>query len=107
MEFHERLRQLRQENAFTQKEIAEQLHCGGTTVASYECGRNQPNIEVLKKLAVLFDVSTDYLIGITDVKKINTILENNKKELLEKINGFSEVEIKLLYEFIKFLEERR
>mgnify|MGYP003548299531 CR=1 FL=1 len=67
--FRVRLIQLRDEHRFTQKEVADVLGYGYTAVANYESGRNEPCIDDLIKLAILFDVSVDYLVGYSDEKK--------------------------------------
>lgn len=68
MLFHERLRQLRQQSTFMQKEIAELLEISTITLRQYEQGTREPNIEKILKLAVLFDVSLDDLLCLDDFK---------------------------------------
>ena len=68
MKFNERLRELRKNSPFMQKEIAEKI--GVTTIAlrQYEQGTREPSIEKLLKLAILFDVSLDDLLCLEDFK---------------------------------------
>ena len=66
--FASRLRMLRKEQRMTQKEVGEVLHYGYTAIANYESGRNQPSIPDLKKIASIFDVSLDYLLGVNDIR---------------------------------------
>lgn len=61
--FNETLRQLRKENALTQKEIAIKLAILGATYQSYEAGRTEPPIEIIIRLADIFECSIDYLLG--------------------------------------------
>lgn len=66
---YERIRNLREDSDFTQQQIADKLFINRRTYSSYENGvRNMP-IEILSKIADIFNTSTDYLIGRTDVKK--------------------------------------
>lgn len=68
MQFNERLRELRQQSVFMQKEIAESLGISAITLRQYEQGTREPNIEKLLKLAVLFNVSLDDLLCLDDFK---------------------------------------
>ena len=64
--FSEKLKELRTEKGLTQKQISDDLKISVTGYAGYEQGVREPNFSVLKKLCKYFDVSTDYLLGITD-----------------------------------------
>lgn len=63
------IRRARLQAGFTQKDVASALGKGQTTVASWETGRSQPNAATIIFLANLFDVSSDYLLGISDTSK--------------------------------------
>ena len=65
--FSQRLRFLRKKHRMTQKELADILHYGHTAIVNYESGRNQPSLQDLVKLADFFDVSTDFLLGRSDI----------------------------------------
>lgn len=58
-----RLRLLRLHNDLTQRQVAEALKLERSTYAYYETGKCQPSLDTLLKLADLYDVSTDYLLG--------------------------------------------
>ena len=58
-----KIRQLRSEQGWTQKQLSEKLHVGKTTVSNYETGYSEPDLEMLNKMAKLFDVSVDCLLG--------------------------------------------
>ena len=80
LEFKDRLKHLRKEKNLTQIELASLLHYGYTAIANYENGRNQPRISDLVRLANIFGVSLDYLVGVSDVKHYmtqDTILQEN------------------------------
>lgn len=55
----------------TQKAIAVLLGVGETTFASWEQGRSEPPAEMIVKLADIFEVSTDYLLGHTELVPAN------------------------------------
>ena len=65
----ERLRECRKEKGYTQGQVA--IFCDITEKAyqNYELMTRKPQIEILIKIADLFDVSIDYLVGRTDNKK--------------------------------------
>lgn len=69
MEFKERLKNLRKEKKYTQVMLSEMLNYGYTAIANYESGRNEPSIADLKKIAAIFDVSLDYLLGVSDTRQ--------------------------------------
>ena len=67
--FAERLKELRIAKGITQLELAKYLDLStDSTVSLWEKGTNKPNLERAKKLALLFDVSLDYLLGEDDEK---------------------------------------
>ena len=63
-----RLRDLREDSDLKQQQIAEYLHIKQNTYSQYENGQRQLPIDVLIKLAKYYDVSTDYILGLSDKK---------------------------------------
>ena len=68
MEFKDRLKELRKEYNMKQKDLGAAIGMGATAIANYESGKNKPSISVLHAMADVFHVSTDYLIGCSDIK---------------------------------------
>ena len=66
MKFCERLKMIRIECGLTQRQVYEILNISPNGYASYEQGRTEPNIDTLKKLCSIFNVSADYLLGIDE-----------------------------------------
>lgn len=64
--FQEKLKELRKESGKTQKELAKLLNTTDDSIYSWEKGRSQPSIEMIRKLCKIFDVTADYLIGLED-----------------------------------------
>lgn len=64
-----RLRDLREDNDLTQKELAEMLHIRQNTYSQYENGQRQVPIDILIKLSEWYRVSVDYILDLTDEKK--------------------------------------
>ena len=61
--FAQKLSQARKNAGYTQRQVAEILNLKQSTIAGYEIGRTQPDIETLGKLADFYCVSVDWLIG--------------------------------------------
>jgi len=61
----ERLKFLREKKGLTQKDVATKLGLEPAAISKYELDMREPNIEALKKLASIFNVSIDYLLGRT------------------------------------------
>ena len=79
----EKLKSLRIEKKLTQKQVADRIGLAISAVSSYESGTRYPSYDVLVKLARIFHVSTDYLLGITDTRNIDvTGLNDNEIELV-------------------------
>lgn len=66
--FHSRLKEARTDAGYTQAEVAKIMKIHRTTLIGYESGRTEPDIEMLGRLAVFYDVSTDWLIGVSKKK---------------------------------------
>lgn len=64
--FRERLRVLRKEEGLTQKKLAEYIGTSDDCIFYWETGRSEPGINDIIKLANFFQVSTDYLLGVSD-----------------------------------------
>lgn len=63
-----RIRDLREDNDLTQKQVADYLRIKQNTYSQYETGTRQIPVEILIALAALYKTSIDYLLGITDCK---------------------------------------
>ncbi|MCB2839751.1 helix-turn-helix domain-containing protein [Streptococcus dysgalactiae] len=63
---YQRIRDLREDNGFTQKFVAEKLSFSSTNYAKIERGEVVLTAEILIKLSALYNVSTDYILGLSD-----------------------------------------
>lgn len=68
VKYPERIRELRQDNDLTQKEVANLLKVAQTTYSQYELYKRPMPIECLMILCKFYNVSADYIIGFTDEK---------------------------------------
>lgn len=84
----ERIKALRLKANLTQKQIAEKLGISISYYSQWEVGKRTPASKNLQKLADIYDVSTDYLLGKTDQVKKSTFDEDLEKSL-ESFHAFS------------------
>ena len=76
--FHVNLREARKLSGMMQKEVAEKVGIARSTYALYETGERSPDVEVVKKLATVLNVSGDYLIG-NEVRKYPTFFDEMQR----------------------------
>ena len=91
----ERLKELRKSKGWTQVQVAAKMGLTDSVISFYERQERAPSPEVLIKFAELYDVSTDYLLGVEKV---------NDQHL--DVTGLSKREITILKEFIKILRKK-
>lgn len=72
--FCERFKDLRKAKNLSQKQLAEILKTTNSSICDWECGRSQPDFETLVRIAELFEVSADYLLGLEDESGAKTLL---------------------------------
>lgn len=97
----ERIRILREEQRYQQKEIAERLGVSPQAFSNYENGKREPDLLTVLKLAKLFDVSVDYLLGLTPVRSREHVhFRNEHLQLLHEIEENEE-----LVELLKVCKE--
>lgn len=68
MPFYRRIRELREDSDLKQRELAEILFCSQRVYSNYERGDLDIPTEVLIKLANFYGTSTDYILGLTDIR---------------------------------------
>ena len=69
MTFGERLIDLRKTRKYTREALAEELNISKYTLRNYELSVNEPGSSFLKQVSDFFDVSIDYLMGMTNEKE--------------------------------------
>lgn len=62
----ERLNDLRVENGYKQEDVARVLNLSTSSYGYYERGENEPSLNTLHQIAVFYQVSLDYLLGVID-----------------------------------------
>ncbi len=69
MKFNERIKKLREEHSLTQQKVADLLFVGQRTYADYESGKIRIPVDSLIILARHYDVSMDFITGVSDQKR--------------------------------------
>lgn len=100
-----RLRSSRESAGLSQIDAAKKLEISNGTLSGYERDYRDPDTRTLEKMADLYEVSVDYLLGRSDIKK-----EENKEDKMFAYGGFddmSEKEMQHLWEYAEIMRERR
>jgi len=108
--FPERLKKLRIENNISPEELARYLGLvSANSIYQYESGIRQPKFEKLIMLCNKFNVSADYILGLSDYKNPENDLKVSPLiyDLLERLDELTEEEIKLICIFLEGLISRR
>lgn len=102
--FDNRLKLLRQTRGISMKQVARDIGVPYTTYIHYEKNENEPNSEILVKLALYFDVSADYLLGVEQTKKTDPPLIIDERKILEqKLESLSTESLEEIDKFMDFL----
>ena len=84
--FGRKLRKLRKDNNLTQTQLADKLEITKATVSAYETNAKYPSIEVLIKISNIFNVSSDYLLGLSEKTEFqNSNLTDEQNIIIEEI----------------------
>ena len=106
MEFGEKIQKLRNQNKWTQEQLAEKLYVSRTAVSKWESGKGYPNIDSLKDIAKLFNKTIDELLSSEEIidiaKKENTY---NIKKANNLIYGLLDI-ISVLFIFLPLYAQK-
>ena len=88
-----RMKELRERRRLNQEGLAMKLNVSQSTISAYEVGERKPDLDTLIAIANLFDVSTDYLLGLSEVRKSikQSDLSPDELEYLIKYRKASEI----------------
>ena len=90
--FGEKLKSIRKSKRLTQFELSERLQVSKGTVSAYEQGLSYPSIETLVKICDTLEISSDYLLGISD-------------DLTFKMGGLTDQQMESIMQFISLIEQ--
>lgn len=91
VDFGTKLKKLRQNAGLTQKQLADRLWLSKATISYYEQSLRYPSPEVLVKIAEVFHVTTDYILGIEEKKQTIDVTDLSDEDI-----EFLENAVKLL-----------
>ena len=90
----ERLKQLRIKNGLKQQELANMFGLSSGTISFYESEQRKPDIDFIVAVAKYFDVSTDYLLGLTNA--------TDKEDIdISKVTGLNDFSLTILEQSLK------
>ena len=106
------IKKLRQEKGLTQNELANIFELDQTTVSKWELGKAFPDTQMLIKLSSYFDVSTDYLLGISQlfypdkIKNQMPDLSTEEQLLIDTFRTLPESEKTKARDYVNYLADR-
>ncbi|MBQ5995369.1 MAG: helix-turn-helix transcriptional regulator [Clostridia bacterium] len=89
----DQLKYVRKANKFTQQQVADAINIERSTYASYETGRNRPDVNTLSSFAKTFGVTVDFIVNLdtsvpmSDIKKKYDSGINKKQMVLSQLNS--------------------
>jgi transcriptional regulator with XRE-family HTH domain len=105
MAYYKRIRDIREDSDMTQAQVADLLFVNRRTYSCYETGTHMMPLEILGKLADLFNTSVDYLMGRTDEK--NPYSKSKKPTHFSRtidVTGLTDEQIQHIQNFIDDLK---
>ena len=99
-----RFKQLRTEKQLTQRNVADIIGCTSAAYSKYETGTREPSIDVLCRLADLYGVSVDYLIG-RDISS-NTPLHDTEMIFLSKFRKANPLMKEISISILEMLDDK-
>ena len=91
--FASRLRQLRLDKNLRQEQVAKLIGVNKSAISTYENNTRQPSFDILVRLATLYRVSTDYLLGMTNIRSLD-------------LSGLSDEEVVAFSELVAIMTKR-
>lgn len=99
--FSIRLRELRKEHNISAEELAKKLNVNKSTISRYETGKTEPYLPFVIKIANYFNVSLDWLSGITNIRNWK---QSPNSEIIKSYEKLSDEKKKELIRYSNFLE---
>lgn len=106
MTLGQRLKWARKKSGYSNQDVtAEKIGLTGQTLSNYERDYRSPDPETLKKLADLYDVSTDFLVGREEKDRPKSKLDQTVNEAIEQLKNeetllfMKDDDIQILYDY--------
>ncbi len=95
-DFGIRLKELREAKHLSQTDVAERLDVTRSTVSGYECNTITPSVEQLVKLAVLYNTSLDYMMGMENRYHLylDDLSESQQRTILDMVDRLKQEVLK-------------
>ena len=99
-----RIKELRQKNHLTLKEVSQKVGMANNTLSRYETGKREPKLETWQKLADYFNVSVPYLQGYAEINIPNDLKFESKQDAIDcierimKAQGISKEDLRTEHE---------
>ncbi len=107
MDIGKRIRKLRMRQKMSQAQLARALKVTPAAISQFESGVRTPTSKALATLAQTLNVSTDYLLGLSeDIGVQDFLLDREILEFLKKFRQLSEEERKNALSYLEFLSNR-
>lgn len=107
MVFGERIKQLRIERKWTQEYVCEKLNISSGALSRYETSMYEPkSLDLVKDFANLFNVSTDYLLGKSDIRNYDKDEKDFRFAYHSETEGLTDAEIADALRFYKEMKKR-
>ena len=97
--FYQNLKLAREQKGLSQKDVAEKIGVAKSTYSLYESGNREPNVQTIKKIANVLDVSADELLGI-DTEPVTIAAHFDGDE-------YTEDELNEIRQFAEFVKNKR
>lgn len=91
--FKEKLKELRERSGMTQEQLAELMRLSKSTISQYENQERAPSPHILVKIASVFHVSTDYLLGVDEIRRA-------------ELSGLTDEDIEIVERLIENMREK-
>ena len=110
--FYENLKNVREKKGISQKEMAERIGVAKSTYSMYESGSREPNLQTIRKIANVLDVSIEYLMnGYVDYELQNNIIKlfSGYEAIAAHFDGeeYTEKELEEIKQFAEFVKSKR
>lgn len=101
-----RIKSLREQHQLTQKQLANAISVSQQTISGYENGSRVPDQNTLELLADYFKCSIDYLVGKSDIKNWDDLLQSENQKIIHRLDRLNHEDYKFILNTLKFLEEK-
>ncbi len=104
-----RIKQLREEKKLSQLEFAKKINLTQQSISLYEKGDREPSLDVLVSISDFFHVSTDYLLGKSNLRNPEKIIRNHliNSSIKLNVNGLNKEEIEIIKQQIEYLKWKK